>query len=228
MCWIGVGHRLRKRRIGRRRLLALVSPHAAAGTVAEVRARRARARSCIAAAASPHAAAGTSTAVCARARARSCLLCTGLGSQESLRARRNNTAIAYPSLAARTQLLSCFGLLSLFGRHSFLFFSRHASPCQHARAHVPRTHQRPTTNNATCVPPAWLTGRLQKEGTRSVRSPLRCPPFLATPIATPLQGGRPERAGLSFLKILYGTSGNREVPRTCVSTANPTNKVLYY
>ena len=34
--------------------------------------------------------------------------------------------------------------------------------------------------------------------------PPRRPPLLATPIATPLQGGRPERSGLLFLKLLEG------------------------
>ena len=58
------------------------------------------------------------------------------------------------------------------------------------------------TNDATCGPPEWLTGKLHDGGTRSVRSPLRRPPLLATPIATPLQGGRPERPGLLFLKLL--------------------------
>ena len=59
-----------------------------------------------------------------------------------------------------------------------------------ARTHA---HERSTTNDATCGPPAWLTGTLQDGGTWSVRSPLRRAPLLATPIATPLQGGRPER-----------------------------------
>ena len=35
-----------------------------------------------------------------------------------------------------------------------------------------------------------------------VRSPPRRAPLLAAPIATPLQGGRPERSGLLFLKLL--------------------------
>ena len=49
----------------------------------------------------------------------------------------------------------------------------------------------------------WLTGRLHEGGTRSVRSPLRRAPFLATPIATPLlQCGRPKRSDLLFLKLL--------------------------
>ena len=56
--------------------------------------------------------------------------------------------------------------------------------------------ERPTTNDATCGPPAWLTGTLHEGGIRSVRSPPRRAPLLATPIATPLQGGRPERPGL--------------------------------
>ena len=64
----------------------------------------------------------------------------------------------------------------------------------HARTHA---HGRPTVNDATCGPPARLTGRLHEGGARSVRSPLRRPPpLLATPIAAPLQGGRPKRPGL--------------------------------
>jgi hypothetical protein len=46
-----------------------------------------------------------------------------------------------------------------------------------------------------------------KGGIRSVRSPLRRAPLLATPIATPLQGGRPKRPGLLFLKILAAVVG---------------------
>ena len=67
------------------------------------------------------------------------------------------------------------------------------APRRYARAHAPCTHQRPTTNDATCGPPVWLTGRLKNGGTRSVRSPLKRTPLLATPITTPLQGGRSER-----------------------------------
>ena len=47
------------------------------------------------------------------------------------------------------------------------------------------------TDDATSGPQAWLTGRLHEGGTRSVRSPPRRPPLLATPIAKPLQCGRP-------------------------------------
>ena len=71
---------------------------------------------------------------------------------------------------------------------------RHA--CMHARTHArTRTHGRPTTNDAACGLPAWLTGLLHEGGTWSVRSPPRRTPLLATPIATPLQRGRPERSG---------------------------------
>ena len=64
------------------------------------------------------------------------------------------------------------------------------------------THGRPTTNDATCGPPSRLTaGRLQRGGTRSARSPPSRPPLRATPIAMPLQGGRPERSDLLFLKL---------------------------
>ena len=70
---------------------------------------------------------------------------------------------------------------------------------------IAHAHERSTTNDATCGPPAWLTGRLHDRGIRSVRSPPRrallMALLLATPIATPLQGGRPERPGLLFLKL---------------------------
>ena len=100
--------------------------------------------------------------------------------------------------------------LSFFGRHFFVSssFLRHALPRQlartpsaarlatPARTRAPRAHERrPATNDTTCgPPPEWLTGKLQQGGTRSVRSPPRRPPLLATPIATPLQDGRPERS----------------------------------
>ena len=83
-------------------------------------------------------------------------------------------------------------------RFSLPLTARIAAPARNAL----RTRQRPTTNDTTCGPPAWLTGKLQNRGTRSVRSPLRWGPLLATPIATPLQGGRPERPGLLFLTLL--------------------------
>ena len=90
---------------------------------------------------------------------------------------------------------SCSGsppsLWPAFFAHAVVFMHAHASAS--ARTHA---HERPTTNDATCGPPAWLTGSLHEGGTRSVRSPLRRAPLLATPIATPLQGGRPERPGL--------------------------------
>ena len=47
------------------------------------------------------------------------------------------------------------------------------------------------TDDATCGPQAWLTGSLHEGGIRSVRSPPRRAPLLATPIAKPLQCGRP-------------------------------------
>ena len=72
----------------------------------------------------------------------------------------------------------------------------------HART---RAHDgRPTTNDATCGPPAWLAGRLHDGEIRSVRSPLRRASLSGTPITTPLQGGRPKRSGLLFLKLLQG------------------------
>jgi len=71
----------------------------------------------------------------------------------------------------------------------------HFTTLAHAHART-RAHGRPTANDATCGPPAWLTERLHDGGIRSVRSPLRQLPLLAIRIATPLQGDRPERPGL--------------------------------
>ena len=144
--------------------------------------------------------------------------CTGLALLRSLRTHSDAAAIALPNPAARTQLYFLswiFVLCSLAGTFLLLFL-RHASPRQlartlstarlatPARTRTLRAHGRcPATNDTTCGPPEWLTGKLQDEGTRSVRSPPRRPPLLATPIATPLQGGRPERSGLLFLKLLF-------------------------
>ena len=90
---------------------------------------------------------------------------------------------------ARTEIPACY---------FFLLVSHCAA--RHARLHArafPSLHTDDRrTNDATCGPQAWLTGRLHDGGTRSVRSPLRRAPLLATPIATPLQCGRPKRPGL--------------------------------
>ena len=117
--------------------------------------------------------------------------------------------------------------LSLFGRPFFSSsFLRHALPRQlartlsaarlatPARTRAPRAHERrPVTNYTTCGPPEWLTGKLQHGVTRSVRSPPRRAPLLATPIATPLQGGRPERSGLLFLKLPCLSKPNYRAPK---------------
>ena len=146
--------------------------------------------------------------------------CTGLALLRSLRTHSDAAAIALsPTLWHARSFLSCLGSLSfvlwpalfllLFcgtPRHasSRARFPRHVSPHQHARARCARTEdaQRRTIRHTTCGPPEWLAGKLQDEGTRSVRSPPRRAPLFATPIATPLQGGRPERPGLLFLKLL--------------------------
>ena len=89
--------------------------------------------------------------------------------------------------------------LFLAGRSSFFLLAAHCvarHACSHARSLArARTDDR-RTNDATCGPPAWLTGLQHEGGIRSTRSPLRWPPLLATPIAMPLQGGRPKRSGL--------------------------------
>ena len=146
--------------------------------------------------------------------------CTGLASLRSLRTHRGAAAIALPSLAERMQLSFLpwtFVLCPSLAGTLFFSFLRHASLRQlartlfaarlatPARTRTPRAHgRRPATNDATCGPPDWLTGKLQQGGTRSVRSPPTPPPpppLLATPIATPLQGGRSERPVLLFLKL---------------------------
>ena len=75
---------------------------------------------------------------------------------------------------------------------------RHARPQaktrkqKHARSALASAHTDDRrTDEATCGPQAWLTGSLHYGGIRSVRSPLRRAPLLATPIAKPLQCGRP-------------------------------------
>ena len=89
--------------------------------------------------------------------------------------------------------------LFLAGR-SFSLLVSHCAARRAARMHAlfasPRTDDR-RTNDATCGPQqAWLTGSLHEGGIRSARSPLRRAPLLATPIAMPLQCGRPKRPGL--------------------------------
>ena len=151
--------------------------------------------------------------------------CTGLALLRSLRThtqRRYRHSTPQPCGTRATFLLVLvldLCPLSFFGRHFISTSSssslRHALPRQlartpsaarlatPARARAPSAHERrPATNDTTCGPPEWLTGKLQQGGTRSVRSPPRRPPLLATPIATPLQGGRPERSDLLFLKLL--------------------------
>ena len=195
-----------------RRLLALASPRAASGTTVAVRARRypqLNRRSSIATRRRRHSHSSSRT----RTRPR-CLLCTdrarvagNIFAQGYSRRRRcapkEQYRFSVPRSCSTREASFLFRTsVSLWPAHFFFSFLPRASPRQHAHAHALRTRRRPTTNDATCGPPAWLTGRLHKGGTRSVRSPLRRPPLLATPIATPLQGGRPERSDLLFLELL--------------------------
>ena len=87
-------------------------------------------------------------------------------------------------------------LLRRGGRFLFFFAARFAKL---ARTHA-RTHGRPTTDDATCGPPAWLAGRLQQGRTRSsVRSPLKneAGPFPCDPYRHAL-ARRPPRKGPAF------------------------------
>ena len=102
---------------------------------------------------------------------------------------------AHGGLHARVQCIFLFTVPTLFLTARFCARLFHARTCTHAPAHT-HAQERPTTNDATCGPPAWLTGRLHGGGIRSAHSPPRWAPLLATPIDTPLQGGRPERPDL--------------------------------
>ena len=112
---------------------------------------------------------------------------------------------AQPPRAAPTTLAFCGtsdGFLFLLqGSHPFLgrpfflsfCFALRRAPRQPARKNKlssAHTDDR-RTSDTTCGPQAWLTGTLHDRGIRSVRSPPRRAPLLATPIAKPLQCGRP-------------------------------------
>ena len=79
-------------------------------------------------------------------------------------------------------------------------FSR--TPSRAPRTHAPartRAHERPTTNDATCGPPAWLTGRLHEGGIRSVRSPLGGP-LSSRPLSPrPCKAAAPKGPAFCFL-----------------------------
>ena len=92
----------------------------------------------------------------------------------------NRSALRHARIQARTHARARM-IRSLLAAHCTTPADTHARAHAHTRAHGP-----PTTNDATCGPPAWLTGSLHEGGVRSVSSQLRWPPLLATPIATPL------------------------------------------
>ena len=87
-----------------------------------------------------------------------------------------------------------FGSARCAGRSFFLSacFALRRAPRPPARKNnLPSAHTDDRrTNDATCGPQEWLTGTLHEGGIRSVRSPPRRPPLLATPIAKPLQCGQ--------------------------------------
>ena len=99
--------------------------------------------------------------------------------------------------ARARRLFLVLGFHPLFGR-PFLFATHCATP---SRTHARTTHVRARTTDderrdvRSAGVADWTTAR---GGVRSVRSPLRRAPLLATPIATPLQGGRPERSSLLY------------------------------
>ena len=184
-------------------------------------------------AASPHAAASTSTAVCARARARSCLLCScllckgleSLGiftqgwSRRRSRCERIGKTNLFPSPAAHAAF-SCFGLLSLCGRH---FSPPIRSTPRHASTHARAAHARTTDGERRDVRSAgvadWKTskrGDTERTLTAQAGHP-PCDPHRH--IATPLQGGRPERPGLLFLRLLRTVSPDPQGPRSLYDKA---------
>ena len=86
---------------------------------------------------------------------------------------------------------------------SLPFAARIAAPARTCAcaAHAPTTDDKRRDVRRAVRRRGWLEDCTR----RSVRSPLRRLPLLATPIATPLQGGRPERSGLLF-KLLNAYS----------------------
>ena len=93
----------------------------------------------------------------------------------------------------------------------------------HARTRA-RTHAHPrsTTNDATCGPPAWLTGRLQERGIRSVRSPLRRPPSLRPLSPCPCKAAAPKGPAFCFLNYPLNppdTDRLIHTPHTCTPTS---------
>ena len=110
-------------------------------------------------------------------------------------------ALALLPLVLRTRTRPSLALAGRFPAALFFLLAsrcaaRHAASFRNFAAPA-RTDDR-RTNDATCGPQEWLTGSLHEGGIRSVRSPLRRAPLLATPIATPLQCGRPKRPDLLF------------------------------
>ena len=76
------------------------------------------------------------------------VICTGIESQEPLCA-HNKTIPFWVSQPCSTHTASSLFRTSLpLWPALFSLLSRHASPCQHARAHALRTHRRPTTDDA--------------------------------------------------------------------------------
>ena len=76
-----------------------------------------------------------------------------------------------------------------------------------ARTRAPRAHgRRPATNDTTCGPPEWLTGKLHDGGTRSVRSPARRPPpSLRRLSPLPCKAAAPKGPAFCFLNYLVTT-----------------------
>ena len=149
----------------------------------------------------------------ARARTHSTLGLTVIANDQSLRflsfIRSAPCRYHYPRISRHAQRLSFLlrGSHPFLGRPLFLCFCfalrrpLFLSACFALRCalrpparknNLPRAHTNDRrTNDATCGPQAWLTGSLHEGGIRSVRSPPWRAPLLATPIAKPLQCGRP-------------------------------------
>ena len=98
--------------------------------------------------------------------------------------------------------------LFLAGRSFFLLVS-HCAARHAARMHArllarARTIDR-RTNDATCGPQAWLTGRLHGGGIRSVPSPLRRPPPSSRPLSPrPCNAAVPKGPAFSFFNYNGG------------------------
>ena len=87
----------------------------------------------------------------------------------------------------------------MLGRPLFLFlFAAHCATSARTHART-RAHVRPTTNEATCGPPLWLTGTLHGGGHEAYAHRLAPPPSLRPLSPRPCKAAAPKGPAFCFL-----------------------------